>query len=164
MGRRMVWWVVLSVAVGVLAFAVGMLWQVDDWRRDLWTNEAATDERAADPALRPIRAPQPVEQVVSAVVEAAGTLNNWSHEATEVGPDGTTIRLVRATALWRFRDEIAVQVFAENGETIVSARSKSRIGKADFGQNPRNIRELLAAVRERLGHDVEPADSPNSGR
>lgn len=160
MGRRMIWWVVLPLGVAVLAFVVGMLWQVDDRKRDLRTNEAVTDEHAADPALRPIRLRRSVEQVVSAVVEAAGTLKNWSHVAMERGPDGTTIRLVRSTALWRFRDDIAVRVFAENGETVVAARSKSRVGKADFGQNPRNLKELLAALRSRLGEDPDAAGPP----
>jgi uncharacterized protein (DUF1499 family) len=32
----------------------------------------------------------------------------------------------------------------------VSVRSRSRLGKWDFGQNARNIRELLAALDQEL--------------
>jgi len=39
-----------------------------------------------------------------------------------------------------------VRIRREGGKTLVSVRSRSRWGPSDFGQNARNVRELLAAL------------------
>ena len=57
---------------------------------------------------------------------------------------------MHTTLVWRFEDDVTVKVTREAGRTRVSVRSKSRLGRADFGQNARNVRELLAALDARL--------------
>lgn len=146
----MIGWLLLGVGAIVFVLVVAVALTVDDWSRDLVTNHAATDERASDPVLRPIRAQSGVAELAAVVVESAQALPKWSVASQEVDPATATIRLVRTTPLWRFRDDITVRITADADESVIAAESRSRVGKGDLGQNPRNLRELLTEVRERL--------------
>jgi uncharacterized protein (DUF1499 family) len=56
-----------------------------------------------------------------------------------------------ATTRWlRFKDDVTIRVRRTGGRTVVSVRSRSRIGKLDFGQNARNIREFFEALNKRV--------------
>jgi uncharacterized protein (DUF1499 family) len=66
------------------------------------------------------------------------------------GSAGAEIQAVHTTAVLRLKDDVTIRVRREGSRTRVSVRSKSRIGAWDFGQNARNIRELLEA----LDHEV----------
>lgn len=55
------------------------------------------------------------------------------------------------TAVFRFRDDFVVRIKAqEGGGSIVDMRSKSRIGKGDFGANAQRIRHYLEELRNAL--------------
>lgn len=147
--------VVLAAAAGVvvlaLAFAVAMT--VDDWRRDLTRNTAATDPNHADPGLRPLELPGDVDAAAERIRAAAGRLSNWrladdgSAPSADVPAAARRLHFVRTTPLLRFRDDIVVTITAAAASgAVVEVDSRSRVGKADFGQNPRNIKELLSAV------------------
>lgn len=45
-----------------------------------------------------------------------------------------------------FTDDLTLSISEENGETRVDARSQSRIGKGDFGENARHIRQILQTL------------------
>jgi uncharacterized protein (DUF1499 family) len=51
----------------------------------------------------------------------------------------------------KYRDDIRVQIEPAAEGTRLSAESRSRVGKGDLGQNPRNLRELLDKVRPAAG-------------
>ncbi|MFM9066415.1 MAG: DUF1499 domain-containing protein [Planctomycetota bacterium] len=73
------------------------------------------------------------------------------------------IRLTRSTKLFRFVDDVTVRIEPltpdstdaaaapdrqqESPQVRLQAESKSRVGRGDLGQNPRNIRELLDSLR-----------------
>lgn len=143
-------WLLLGVGAIVFVLVVAVALTVDDWSRDLVTNHAATDEHSPDPALRPIRTDGIAADLAAVVVASAQTLPNWRMVSQEVDPAAATIRLVRTTPLWRFRDDITVRISVDGDESVIAAESRSRVGKGDLGQNPRNLRELLTEVRERL--------------
>ncbi len=153
--RRMIWWLLISLAALALAGGIALVASVDDWSRDLSTNRAATDERATDPALRPIHASQSIEELAELVVSAAGSLPNWSVQSKTIAGGSATVHLVRTTPLWRFRDDITVQIASDGQQRTIEAVSQSRVGKGDLGQNPRNLRELLAEIRRRLATEGE---------
>jgi uncharacterized protein (DUF1499 family) len=127
-----------------------LLMQVDDWRRDFTTNHAATSADSADETLRPIRTELAPAVAKAAVEHAAEGLPNW--ELREVISDGPVAELhfIRTTPLIRFKDDVIVKISEEHGETLVEAESKSRVGRGDLGQNPRNLKELMRAVRLQL--------------
>ena len=136
------------VALAMAALAVGVVWQVEDWSRDFSTNTAATDERSGDERLRPIRSGRGKAAMAELALDAASGLARW--ELVEQNESGGIIQLyfVRATPLWRFKDDIRVSIApAKGGGSLLTAQSRSRVGKGDLGQNPRNLRELLGAIR-----------------
>lgn len=144
--KKMLWLI-------LLAFSVPIFWMlvlVEDWRRDLTTNHAATDAAADDPALRPLRSPLPPAALAERVEEFVDRRRNWTLASIEPADSEGTIRLhlVRTTAVLRFKDDIHV-VLAEapEGGSVLEATSRSRVGKGDLGQNPRNLRELIDSLR-----------------
>jgi uncharacterized protein (DUF1499 family) len=112
--------------------------------RWLTRNWADTDE-PGDPALAPPDLPLPPAEALRRVEAAVGALPRWRVEAAD--PAGGTLRVTRRTWLWRFIDDVTVRLEPVADGTRVHARSQSRVGAADFGQNRRNLLELLAALR-----------------
>jgi hypothetical protein len=144
-------WILGLLAGGaVLVAAVAVVLLVDDWGRDLRENTARTDPKHPDPLLRGIETAAPPEAIVEAVESFVEEHTHWRIRSPEAaGGTAKRLHLVRTTRLLRFRDDVTVEL-AGDGPTHVSVSSASRVGKADFGQNPRNIRELTAWLRERL--------------
>lgn len=159
--RRMSPLVVLLIAL--LAPLVVMAIYVDDWSRDLTTNRAATTASSADERLRPIdtgATPDAVTRVVSTLCDTAG---DWSlGEAAELPPDSplpaemneppvAAWSLVHTTGIMQYRDDVwLVAEPLDEDRLRLHAESRSRVGKGDLGQNPRNLRELLGTLREAL--------------
>ena len=90
------------------------------------------------------------EAVAKAAREALSSLPRWSYVGSASGPGGTRIQAVHTTRVFRFKDDVTITLRPAGGRTRVSVRSRSRMGKWDFGQNARNIRELLAELDRRL--------------
>jgi uncharacterized protein (DUF1499 family) len=141
--------VIIAVAVGI-GLTITIALQVDDWRRDLTTNVAETSEDAADPALRPIKTSLGTDDVVELVEQVAGTLDGWKLEAEDRTAESAPLRFVRTTRLFRFKDDVSVRIMDKGEARVVTAVSRSRVGKGDLGQNPRNLRELLGRLRHSL--------------
>jgi uncharacterized protein (DUF1499 family) len=107
-------------------------------------NWADTDE-PGDPRLAPVELPVPPAEALARVEAAVGSLPNWRVEAVEAG---MAVRATRRTRLLRFVDDVTIRLEPVAGGTRVHARSKSRVGVADFGQNRRNLLELLGRLRK----------------
>ena len=143
----------IAAGVGVallLALIVFAVAQVEDWSRDLTTNVAATEDKAADERLRPMESELPPAELAGRVEAAAATLKNWRRETRAEENGGVVLHFVRTTPVLHFQDDIRVRIEPRGAGSRLSAESKSRIGKGDLGQNPRNLRELLTAVRAEL--------------
>jgi uncharacterized protein (DUF1499 family) len=139
-------WPTLAVLLSVASVAIAIVaLYVDDWRRDLTSNSASTsdDPRAS---LASPHSDLPPAELANHVVSVAGNLPRWRLAKLEEGSGVVTIRFIRATPLFRFKDDITVRVTPDGTGSILHAESKSRLGTADFGQNPRNLRELLDAL------------------
>jgi uncharacterized protein (DUF1499 family) len=134
---------------------VAVLVQVDDFGRDFTTNWAETSWAASDTLLRPVSVARTVGEAAEMVKDAARSLTRWEFLTEETSGAAVVIRYVRTSALFRFKDDITVRVEDDGSRRLVTVQSQSRIGRGDLGQNPRNIKELLAAVRRLL-------DSPSS--
>jgi len=144
-------WPTLAVLLSLLALVVVIVaLQVDDWRRDLTTNTASTsdDPRSALPAHHSELAPAELARHVLSVIDK---LPRWRLAKLTEGDGQVTLHLVRSTPLLRFQDDITVAISPEPTGSILRAVSQSRVGKGDLGQNPRNLRELLSALKS--SHD-----------
>lgn len=147
-GWRRMLTTLLIVVLGALLVIAGVLFMlVEDWSRDLTTNIAETSDSAEDPLQRPMLIHRSMQDSAELVEHAVHTLPRW--EQTDRDQDGDTVvlHLVRTTPLWRFKDDITVRIEPTAEGSRVSAVSKSRVGKGDLGQNPRNLRELFEALR-----------------
>lgn len=108
-------------------------------------NWADTDEQPGDPAVRPLELSLSMAEALARVEAVIGQLPRWHVEKVDVSAG--TVTATRRTRLWRFVDEIAIRLETIPSGTRVHARSQSRVGKGDFGQNRRNLILLLAALR-----------------
>ena len=141
-------WILAVLGAIVVAGALCLVLLVDDWGRDLTTNWATTDAEAADELLRPLKLAGSSEEVVTAIRDWAETQSHWLVADEQPTGNVTAVHLVRTTRLMRFRDDVTVRVQTLEAGTLVTAESRSRTGRADFGQNPRNLREILGALQE----------------
>jgi uncharacterized protein (DUF1499 family) len=107
-------------------------------------NWADTDE-PGDPSLAPVELPLAPDAALTRLEEAVRGLPRWRVEGADASAG--TLRATRRTRLWRFVDDISVRLEAVPGGTRLHARSKSRVGAADLGQNRRNLLELFKALR-----------------
>jgi len=117
--------------------------RIDDWKRDLTTNQASLEAAAADELLRPPLLPFAPTEVADQILAWADTQGKWKIVSRAEVDGGVEMKLTRTTGIMRFTDDIHVVLQSEGGGTRVEAESKSRIGKGDFGQNPRNLKELV---------------------
>ena len=105
-------------------------------------NVAATATGTADRRLHPRRLPLGPEQAAAAVARAVERLPRWRLTARR----GEVISATRTTRLFRFVDDIVVLIEPVEDGTLVRARSASRVGRGDLGQNRRNLAELWRAL------------------
>ncbi len=108
-------------------------------------NWADTDDADADPG--PLELTAPVPEALSRVEAALRSLPLWRVESVAAA-DGV-LTATRRTSLWGFVDDVTIRLEPTAEGTRVRARSKSRVGTLDLGQNRRNLRELFAVLRER---------------
>lgn len=117
--------------------------------RPFATNDVETDDSGWYPELEPRRYEDSVDTVLEAVRDAVGERERWS--VVEADPDGGRIEVEVQTEMMEFIDDLTIRVESDGDETVVHARSRSRVGKGDFGQNARTIRELFERLDGRLG-------------
>jgi hypothetical protein len=140
--KRLVW---SGVALALLIFF--FFFYVDDWGRDFVKNYAVISEFSADPELRPLISDRPSAELVEAVTGAARRIRNWEYAGEASDGEGTLIMFVRTSRLFRFKDDITMRIEDRGRERVVTGESRSRIGKGDLGQNPRNLRRVMAELR-----------------
>ena len=113
-------------------------------------NVVETGRTPEYPDLVPRRYAAAPERVVAAVEAAVHALPRWTLKGAGSGAAGHALHAETRTRVFRFVDDVTVRVSAAGDGSEVSVRSASRVGKWDFGQNARNVRELLAALDARL--------------
>ena len=117
-------------------------WAFLAWPR---INEVQTGRTPEYPDLRDRAYATTESRVFDAVKKVIGQLPRWTLVGGGSGPGGHSIHAIKATPLG-LKHDVTIRIGREGGQTRVSVRSKSRTGPVDFGQNARNIRELLAAL------------------
>jgi uncharacterized protein (DUF1499 family) len=113
--------------------------------RRYFRNWAETDE-PGDRKLSDIVLPLSPVEAIRQVEAVARGLPRWNVEKVDV--EGRRLHLTHLTGLWRFVDDIHLTFETAEGGTRVRGRSQSRVGLLDFGQNRRNLKELIAALRQ----------------
>ena len=137
---------ILMLLVLLAAIMPSIFFGFDNWKRDLTTNYAKLDSRSNDPLLRPLAIHGTPEVIADRIQQWVSQQSRWSIESRQQKDSVITMHLTRTSMLMRFTDDVQVQLVAEGDSTRVEAESQSRLGKADFGQNPRNLKELVRGI------------------
>jgi len=158
-------WGYVAIGIGV-AMAGKLFWMIEDWGRDWTTNHAELSITNDDPLLHPIEIDADVVAVESLIRDWVQSESTWeivapasdSETLAETTADATEpfsmkrIHLTHRTPVFRFVDDVMVKLTplaSASGDpprTRVDASSRSRVGKGDLGQNPRNLKTLRAGI------------------
>jgi uncharacterized protein (DUF1499 family) len=122
-------------------------------RTYMTTNVAQTSPHSRFPELaEPTFAASPdrLFEAVAAAIDALG----WERASD---PGAREHRAVVVTPVWRFRDDVTARVVATGtGESRLTLRSASRVGRGDLGANTRHILDLTAEISRCLGETPAP--------
>ena len=88
------------------------------------------------------------EQTFDAVRRAVQGLPRWNLVADD--PGSGEVKAEATSRVFRFVDDVRIRVSNREDVAVVDARSASRIGRGDFGQNARNIRTLFRALDQEM--------------
>ena len=133
--------ILLGIAIAIPVVIVGrILIGIDDWGRDWSTNYAE---------VGPVGSDSPPNELTDQICLWIGEQAQWKLQSADRSvPTEHHLKLTRKTLILSFTDDIEVKIAGkENGRSDIFASSRSRIGKGDLGQNPRNLKELLSAVQ-----------------
>jgi uncharacterized protein (DUF1499 family) len=131
----------------LLAVVAGAVAAFLAWPR---LNLVETGRTPEYPDLQPREYAASEHAVTEALKAAVSRLSRFAFVGAGRGPGGSEVQYVASTPVFRFKDDVNVRIRREGGKTKVTVRSKSRTGKIDFGQNARNVRELLAALDQQM--------------
>jgi uncharacterized protein (DUF1499 family) len=101
-----------------------------------------TDEPGADPGPLDLALPPP--EALARLESALRGLPRWQVESADAAAGIVTA--TRRTRLFRFTDDVTIGLEPIAGGTRLHARSRSRVGASDLGQNRRNLIELFNAI------------------
>lgn len=135
--------VIAALAATLLLFVVPRPW--------LTSSDVTTGAHPGYPDLQPRRYDFPPDQTLLFVGSAAARLPRWRVVRTDV-PTGT-VQIEVKTPLGLFTDDMTVHVTLtgpDGNSSLVTIRSRSRVGRADLGENARHIRALQAAMDDKL--------------
>ena len=144
----MIGWIALTITLAIFA---SIALRIDDWGRDWTKNTASLVPDAQREGLRPVELESDLAETQSRLERWVESDSRWS--IVSVSPTDelpVRLKLTRTTPIMRFVDDIEVTIDGrpESGGVIIHATSKSRIGKGDLGQNPRNLIELTNGLRD----------------
>jgi hypothetical protein len=87
---------------------------------------------------------EPPAVAYEAVKAAARAMPGW--EIARTDDAAMTVEGTQTSAVFRFVDDFAIRVEPIDGKSLVAMRSRSRVGKGDFGANAARIRAFLGAL------------------
>jgi uncharacterized protein (DUF1499 family) len=129
--------------LAILGAIGAAIWLATAWPR---LDDVETGRTPEYPELQPHDYGAGIDSVVKSAKAVLARLPRWQVIGEGKGPAGAEIQAVHATPLLGFKDDVTIRFRRVKGRTVVTVRSRSRLGKWDFGQNARNISEFLEAL------------------
>ncbi len=102
--------------------------------------------REGYPDLIALQLDQPAELAFARVKAALAAHPEW--RVARVDDPGMTIDLTETAGLFQFTDDVAIRVLPMDQASQIDVRSRSRVGKGDFGANAARIRRILEAIQK----------------
>lgn len=116
-------------------------------------NIAETSETSENAELKTRRYKTDLGAASDAVKQIIPTLSSWGLKwklgESKMENDSAIVKAEVPVVI--FTDDLEVKLEQVENEVIVNVRSASRIGKSDFGENARHIRQLFSRLDEKLG-------------
>jgi uncharacterized protein (DUF1499 family) len=105
-------------------------------------------QKQAFPDIAPAHLDKHLDQAFAVALDAARKLG-WTIVAADA--ERGRIEATDRTFWYGFTDDIVVRVSADGNGSRIDVRSKSRLGRGDFGTNARRVRAYLAALKSAGG-------------
>ena len=145
-GRRFVTPLLVLLLAALLGIFLTTPQFVRRMQTALTTNVAQTSPTPEFPELKTRYYDAPLAKVFDEASAAIRSLSNWK----VVSADPATGSIAAEKRVLMFVDDVRIQVIAEGPRTRVDARSNSRVGKGDFGENRRHVAQFLTALDGRV--------------
>lgn len=107
---------------------------------NLTAEKLAALQKQAYPDIEPMVFDETQEQVFARALAAADAMG-W--DIVSHAPEAGRIEATDTTFWFRFKDDVVIRVAANDGKTIVDARSVSRVGTSDVGKNAERLRAFF---------------------
>jgi uncharacterized protein (DUF1499 family) len=149
-GEKRKFWVrsvLLPAIAGALATTALVYIPAAGWG----SNDVTTGAHPGYPDLRPIQYDSSPAHTLQFAAAAASMIRNWKVTSRDESA-GILLAEVR-TAIPVFTDDVTVSVTPagpDGDSSLVTIRSRSRVGRADLGENARHIRALQSAMDAKL--------------
>ncbi|MDX1934599.1 MAG: DUF1499 domain-containing protein [Capsulimonadales bacterium] len=141
--RRFLLQALCALAIGTVA---ALAWQVPPAG---WTsNDVTTGRHPGYPDLQPRRYDMSVENTTTFASEALRRVPGG--KVTRTVPAGGRVHGEAQVLGTPFVDDVEILVTPENGHSLVTIRSRSRVGKGDLGVNAARIRAIQSTMDEKL--------------
>ncbi|MEQ8312693.1 MAG: DUF1499 domain-containing protein [Gammaproteobacteria bacterium] len=98
----------------------------------------------AYPDIEPQRFEDSVEEVFNRAMAAIDQLG-W--EVVHADVNEGRIEATDTTFWFRFKDDVVIEITTDTRDTILNARSTSRVGRSDVGKNAARLREFFSLLR-----------------
>jgi uncharacterized protein (DUF1499 family) len=112
-------------------------------------NDVTTGSSPAYPHLQPLVLDQPPDEAFALALATAHDLRGW--RIVNVSPKERRFEAEASTPVLPFVDDLDIWIEPRrNDSSRVQVRSRSRVGRGDFGANARRIRNYLRRVAQRV--------------
>ena len=99
------------------------------------------------PDLQPLAMLDSADAVFARAMDLAKRQDGWTVIGTTLKGDVSSFEVVSISKVFRFRDDVIVRVTKVESGCVVDIRSRSRVGKGDFGANATRIRKFLQELK-----------------
>lgn len=120
--------------------------------RSLAYNRAWTEprQRRGYPDLAPLATAVSPAVAFGQVEAVAKAMADW--RITYVDPAAHTLEAVATSSIFRFHDDVVIEVRPQGTGSLIEMRSRGREGIGDFGRNNRHIEDFFARLKARLAN------------
>lgn len=108
-------------------------------------NDVATGRTPAYPDIQPLDLPMTVADAFDLCRTVAHAMPGWR----AVRSDASALRIdaEAVSRLFRFVDDVSIEVSPHGDGSRIDMRSRSRVGRSDLGANAKRIRAFFARLR-----------------
>lgn len=105
-------------------------------------------QRSGYPDLQPLQTKRSQGDAFRIVLQEAKLMSGWEIEKSDESKNW--IEAVAVTSLLRFKDDIVIEIREGRDGSEIHMRSRSRVGRSDFGANAKRIREFFSRLQRVL--------------